>query len=209
MIKDSTKLTDNCDAVVIRSTEHKEKIRQGMLKAKLEGKSIGHPKGMPTWNKGISIDTSHLHTEEIRKKIAIANTGHKTSEVTKKKLSCIVTEWWKNPNNAKKALKINSPNKQELRLKKILDEMYPNEWQFVGNGKVIIDGKCPDFINVNGQKKIIELYGERWHQNDDPQDRINVFKPYGYDTLVIWVRELQSITKTKQMLSAFCENNRR
>jgi len=87
----------------------------------------------------------------------------------------------------------------------ILESLYPGEWKFVGDGQVIIDGKCPDFINVNGQKKIIELYGERWHRDDDPQDRINVFKPFGYDTLVIWVRELQNSRKVRKMIIEFCK----
>jgi hypothetical protein len=185
---------------------HIEKIRTSMLRSIDEGKAIGHPKGMSTWNKGISIDTSHLHTEEIRKKISIANTGKPCSMETRKKLSAIVREWWKNPDNARKALVFNKPNKSEMKLFDILESMYPGEWKFVGDGQVVIDGKCPDFINVNGQKKIIELYGERWHQNENPQDRIDVFKPFGYDTLVIWLRELQNSSKVKLTIKQFCES---
>jgi len=194
--------------------EHKEKIREGMLRAAVGGKAIGHPKGMTTWNKGMSKANGDPLTygipcsEEKKKKIALANTGHVTAEATKKKLSEIVKDWWKDPDNARKCLVFNSPNKQELKLLKILESMYPGEWKFVGDGKVIIDGKCPDFINVNGQKKIIELYGERWHENHDPQDRINVFKPYGYDTLVIWVRELQNSSKAKKIIQTFYEIRR-
>ena len=29
-----------------------------------------------------------------------------------------------------------------------------------------------------------------WHRNDDPQDRIDHFKRFGFDTLVIWESEL-------------------
>ena len=75
----------------VLTEEHKEKIRAGMERAKAEGKAIGHPKGMTTWNKGVSIDTSHLHTKEVWKKISVANTGKKHSEETKKKLSDMYT----------------------------------------------------------------------------------------------------------------------
>ena len=193
---------------------HKEKIKNGMNTAKQKGTSIGHPKGITSWNKGMKkangdpLTYSRPCSEEKKKKIAIANTGHKASIETKKKLSEIVKKWWKDPNNAKKCLVINSPNKQESKLMGILDNLYPGEWKFVGNGQIIIDGKCPDFINVNGQKKIIELYGERRHQNDNPQDRIDVFKPYGYDTLIIWVRELQNSKRIKSTIINFCENGR-
>lgn len=91
---------------------------------------------------------------------------------------------------------------------RLLDSMYPGEWKFVGNGQLIIDGKCPDFVNVNGQKKIIELYGERWHREDDPQDRIKAFQPFGYETLVIWVRELQHLGRAKKIIAEFCKNQR-
>jgi len=93
-----------------------------------------------------------------------------------------------------------------LFLSDLLDKMYPGEWKFVGNGQVIIDGKCPDFININGQKKIIEFYGERWHEGDDPEERKNIFRPFGYETLVIWGRDLKDTAKLKSTLNNFCNH---
>ena len=86
------------------------------------------------------------------------------------------------------------PNKKELQLNKILQELYPNEWKYVGDGYTFIAGKNPDFMNVNGQKKLIELFGDYWHKirkKDDSQERINHFKKYGFDTLIIWESELK------------------
>jgi len=98
----------------------------------------------------------------------------------------------KNPEIRKRMLSCDCPNKSEKYLRDLLDEMYPNEWMFVGDGKIKIDNKYPDFININGKKLIIELYGDYWHKNDDPLDRIKTFKPYGYNTLVIWESELKN-----------------
>lgn len=95
------------------------------------------------------------------------------------------------------------PNKQEVKLSDILNELYPGEWKFVGDGQVIIAGKCPDFINVNGQKKIIELFGDYWHKGQDPQDRKDIFKEFGYDTLVIWERELKNHSELKFKIHKF------
>lgn len=85
----------------------------------------------------------------------------------------------------------NKSVKLETYFLSLLDSYFPNEWKYVGDGQVIIDGKCPDFINVNGKKEIIETYGNYWHRNDNPQDRIDKFAKFGYKTLVIWENELQ------------------
>jgi hypothetical protein len=58
------------------------------------------------------------------------------------------------------------PNKPESIILSILEQLYPNEYRFVGDGKVVIAGKIPDFININGQKKIIELFGDYWHEGE-------------------------------------------
>jgi len=112
---------------------------------------------------------------------------------------------WENPQYIKKQMKARNvrQNKQEKKLEQILNKLYPNEYKFVGHGEVVIGGKCPDFINVNGQKKIIELFGDYWHRGQDPQDRIDIFKPYGFDTLVIWERELKDIEWVKFRIRKF------
>ena len=115
-----------------------------------------------------------------------------------------------NPEHLKKAMRNSAKkngdrgmNKPEGKLLQILDSLYPNEWRFVGNGEVIIAGKCPDFININGQKKCIELFGDHWHKDDNPQDRIDVFTPYGYKTLVVWEKELKDVDHLKETLGNF------
>jgi len=72
---------------------------------------------------------------------------------------------------------------------------------------VVIAGKCPDYINVNGQKKIIEFWGDRWHEGENPKDRAEIFKPYGYETLVIWGHELKDMDKLKSTLNEFCKGH--
>ena len=112
---------------------------------------------------------------------------------------------WRDPEYAKKQMNACNviQNKAEKRLEKILNRLFPGEWKFVGDGKLIIDGKCPDFANINGQKKLIELYGDYWHRNDNPQDRIDIFKPFGYKTLVIWESELKDTRDLREKLVFF------
>lgn len=146
--------------------------------------------------------------EEIKFKIAQSMKGKNKQEKTldhKKKLSVVRSNLWKESSYVSKQMKARGvkKNKKETLLEKILYDLCPDEWEFVGDGKMIINGKCPDFININGQKKIIELFGDYWHRNDDPQDRINCFKPFGFDTLVIWERELKDIENVKLKINTF------
>lgn len=179
----------------VESDEHKEKIRAGLLASE---KTIGRPKGGIPWNKGMRI----ANGDPIPLRPPI-------SDCSRKKYSKAAKKRWADfsPERRRKAivamLSASIPNKAEVFLNNLLDEMYPNEWKFVGNGDVIIAGKSPDFININGQKKIIEFYGEHWHQNDDPRDRESVFAPYGYKTLVIWGKEMKNIELLKERICRF------
>ena len=141
------------------------------------------------------------HTEETKRKIGDRNRGKKCSDETKKKIgkksAIFVKELYKSRAYREKrikallkAVKI-KPNKIEKYLNKLLNIFLPNEYKY-NDGWFTLEGKIPDFININGKKKIIELYGDFWHKDDDPQDRIDYFKQFGYDCLVIWESEIKN-----------------
>jgi very-short-patch-repair endonuclease len=122
--------------------------------------------------------------------------------------SRISTNLWKNPDYRKKcATGWKSPNKAEDYLNNLLHSLFPHEYKFVGDGKVWIESFNPDFININGQKKIIELFGVRWHTGERKEKRdaekFAVYKAYGYETLVIWGNELRNINQLKEKLVSF------
>jgi len=114
---------------------------------------------------------------------------------------------WQNPGYSERQLKAiikgwkTKPNVPEKFLIKLLQELFPDQWKFVGDGQFILAGKNPDFVNVNGQKKIIEHFGVYHHgkgvtgvpNEQHEQERINLFAQYGYQTLVIWGHELENI----------------
>lgn len=91
----------------------------------------------------------------------------------------------------RKMLIIRSPNKDEHKLNYILKTNFPKEWKFVGNGKVSIEGKNPDFMNINGKKLIIDLFGKHWHDESEVEPRKKLFATYGYKTLILWDYELK------------------
>jgi hypothetical protein len=95
------------------------------------------------------------------------------------------------------------PNHQELYLTNLLDSMFKNEYKYVGDGQVWIGGKCPDWININGKKKLIEHFGRRWHSPEDEKKRIDHFKQFGFDCLVIWSEELRNLEQLKSKVGGF------
>ncbi len=111
---------------------------------------------------------------------------------------------WKNDEYVKKQIKSRklTPNKAELSLNFILNNILPDKYRFVGNGEFILAGKCPDFVD-NDSNKIIELYGNYWHRHDNPSHRIDLFKKHGYKTLIIWEKELKDLKKLKQNILLF------
>jgi hypothetical protein len=136
--------------------------------------------------------TGRLVTETTRERLSNSLKGIPKSAEHKVKYQLTRTnperfaEWNRNVLKASHA----KPNRKETYFLSILDHLYPNQYKYVGDGEVIIGGKNPDFININGQKKVIEFYGDRWHQGENPQDRIDIFAQYGFDCLIIWQSEL-------------------
>jgi len=170
------------------------------------------------WNKGIPA------TKEWRRKQSLImrgripwNLGIPNSKETRSKISLAIRNKMKDPeyrlkvrNNFKKLVKLgrvySGPNYSERVLGKVLNKLFPKEWKYVGDGKFWIGYKCPDFVNVNGKKKVIELFGNIWHDKKDEFLRSKHFKKFGFDTLVIWVKDLKKHREyVEKKLIDFCE----
>ena len=86
------------------------------------------------------------------------------------------------------------PNRLEQKLIAAI-EQNKLPFKYVGNLQFVLGGKCPDFLNINGKKQLIELFGNYWHTSkarETAQQRVDHFKQYGFDTLVIWQDELRN-----------------
>lgn len=146
----------------------------------------------------------HRFTDEHNKKISLAHKGKHLSEETKSKLSLIAQHRWQNPEYALKQMKAQrvKPNKAERAFGQLL-QSHGLPYMYVGDGQLIIGGKCPDFTNINGQKKLIELFGRHWHKPEDEEERIGIFSRYGYSTLIIWQEELTDSQKVIEKVRSF------
>ena len=147
--------------------------------------------------------------------------GHCHSDEVKTQMSQSKKLLWQNPEYKERVLRASMlgrfihPNKPESILLGLLEQNYPREWKFVGDGEVIICGRSPDFININGKKSIILLHGIYWHlwkqQKENPeltkeqveQEDINFYKVYGWDSLIIWEDELKDTIKVSEKVAKF------
>jgi hypothetical protein len=189
------------------SKSHLGKTASCETKAKMSIAGMGRIASEETKQKLSIANTGRPLSEEHKKKLSAAHIGKVVSEETKKKIGEAGKKKFSDPEYCRKMMKAwkLKPNKPEILVMRLLDEMYPGEWKYTGDFSVTINGKCPDFVNCNGQKKCIELFGDYWHQGEDPQDRADLFTPFGFDTLVIWEHELKNIDSAKGRIERFCE----
>lgn len=189
----------NTKGLNTHSDEAKEKMRQTKL-----------GENNPNW-KAKSCTAS---TKELIRKNGL---NRKHSKETKQKMSQTRTEKGlsagdRNPMRREECLRRwiasnrISPNKCELQLEKILNDVVPGEYQINTRGEVsIIDGAIPDFVSVGSVKRLVEFYGDYWHCGEDEQKRIDRFRKFGYDTLIIWEREFADEDKLRQRIVSFSE----
>jgi len=91
------------------------------------------------------------------------------------------------------------PNSKELRLDEILEKHFPSEYKYNGgfDCQVMLGGLIPDFINVNGKKHVVELFGTYWHTErlrtwkQTEFGRKSILSQLGYRCTVIWDTELK------------------
>lgn len=116
-------------------------------------------------------------------------------------------EFWPDLEFAKGQIKSYTPTKPEMKLDKLLMQLFLNQWEYVGDRTfwMRIDGRNanPDFINVDGQKKIIEMFGAYWHKPEEEQERMDLFAKSGYQTLIVWDYELEDLEKLNVKLLCF------
>lgn len=92
--------------------------------------------------------------------------------------------------------------KPERILAKLLEEN-KLPFKYVGDGSVWLDNRNPDFININGKKQIIEVFGTYWHPVFDVAQRTEHYKQYGFSTLIIWADELKDLDKVLAKVRRF------
>lgn len=170
------------------------------------------------------------HTEEAKEKIRLSRIGKPTTlgaclsdetknRISKAKLGKPVNKSltrsqtyiskWQDPDFAKGRISSilrsakNRPNKSEKQLMNLLETNFPGEYKYVGDGSFVIGRLNPDFVNINGRKQVIELFGNYWHKPEEALQRENTFSEYGFQTLIIWESELSDFNNVIAKLINF------
>lgn len=90
-----------------------------------------------------------------------------------------------------------TPNAAEVSLGHLLDRN-GLPYTFVGDRSFLVGELNPDFVHANGERKLIELFGEYWHdpnREDLPalkteRGRCEYYQEHGYLPLIVWYRDL-------------------
>lgn len=172
-----------------REEEYRRRVAEGRRKA---------------WS--CKSDEEKKEHSNLMRKIALARFSN---EEERKEQSERIKKLWSNPDYARKQLSRQGvhPNKKEILLYRFLQQNWPNKFALnVLGDKLVLGGKIPDFVSIDGTKKLIELFGNYWHDKIEEEERIEFFRAFGYDTLVIWEEELKDLNKLKNKIELFIRN---
>lgn len=199
------------------SKTRKKLFKEGKIIRTWKGKHLSEE----TKRKASESHKKRWKNPEWRKKVAKVYQSKKFREDISKRMK----KDWKNPKQREKRTRSyvrwrqETPNKEEIFLNKLIQSNFPNEWLFNVNAEVIFYYKyVPDWINVNGQKKVILHHGIFWHlikerylrknpnltRRDIEKEEQKKYGKYGFTPCVVWEDELehpkQVVNKIKEFM---------
>ena len=162
-----------------QSKEHIEKIqckRRGIYKA--------------------SAETRLRHSEAMKRSWRNPKSGHrrmshrKMSLAAKKRVEGKLWGQW---------LVWGKKNYLERRVEIALNILYPKDFKYCGDKSVCIGRKFPDFINVNGRKEVVEVFGDTVHgpsftgrrRCDEVRQKKSHYKKWGFNCAVLWGKDIR------------------
>lgn len=162
--------------------EHTERFQQAGTKAQ-----IGRKQSPEEIAKRVASMKGYRHSDETKQKMSIAQKGrHWTKEQRERCLPIVM------------ANRRQRPTRLETLLQEVI-QRHSLPYKYVGDGYTWIAGRCPDFLNIDGQKKVVEVFGRWWH---DPAVNPHVkpqytecntrghYARYGFDCVIIWEEQL-------------------
>ena len=161
-----------------------------------------HKQATSKGRKGMKFSENHMRS------LSTSHIGKRHPEEQKEKMRQAALRLWSNPEYYNRQIRAVvrgriKPSRPELFLTSFLQETFPSEWKYVGNGEVVIARKNPDFININGQKKIIEFNGFYTHTKQEEIAREKLFLEYGFKTLFLHYPDLRDEEGLRQKIVKF------
>ena len=155
-------------------------------------------------SKKVRIPNGYKHSEEVKKRISLANKGRKRPDLA-----------WMNKYDQEFKLKSKQalqhrPNKPE---QKMIDILQQNNLPFTYNGitKKEIGRKTPDFIH-NTEPILLEVFGRAFHDpkiafvsnltyDKTEQGTKEYYQQQGYKCIVIWEEELKQPNNVLEIIN--------
>ena len=145
--------------------------------------------------------TGRIISEETRLRMSIVQIGHIVTEDTKRKISIGNKAYYSSTEGLLCLARLLSErtstkpdlapylSKGEKYLHILLEEVFPGQYEYTGNGSFHIGTKIPDFKHVT-KMKVVEFYGsssEQYHGHilGEEEERSKEFAKYGYEVLFI------------------------
>ena len=92
------------------------------------------------------------------------------------------------------------PTKPELIVMNLIKK-FSLPYKYTGDGRFWIEKINPDFVNCNGKKVIIEVFGDYWHNQEKVKERderhLQVLRSFGWERIIVWECELKSGNEEK------------
>lgn len=217
--------------------KHTAETRQKIAEAHRGSKASDETRAkMSAAHKARPHKKGYKASDETRRKLSLARLGNKhnlgrkdspetrmrkslahdnVTPETRARISKGVRARWADPVWAHKCIKqirraqASKPNRPETILLHLLNLHFPGEWKYTGDGAVVIGRLNPDFVNVNGKKQVIEMFGNYWHKEDEEATRLETFRQYGFEGLVVWASELADLDELAVKLHRFAEPSTR
>ncbi len=169
---------------------------------------MDHPIRLPnpkkahkSWNEGLTTETSPK----------LRHIGNKISNTEKKM-------WLEDAYRNKMLVAFGNRRKMtspERMLYFLLNKICPGEFKWNGNGQLmLLKGLAPDFINVNGKKKVSEVFGSYWKElkygsiENYQKIRQKQLRQCGFDVLFINSLELKDKNKLGNKIKIYVYNPR-
>jgi len=100
--------------------------------------------------------------------------------------------------------KRSKPTKPEQTIIDMTNKYFP-QFKYNGGGNlgVTLAGMIPDFVNINGKKQVIEVFGDYYHTvlatnwKKTELGRKMAYNSIGYDCLVFWEGEIKAKSETE------------
>lgn len=166
------------------------------------GKTSGRPMLESTKKALLEANVGKHPSESTLKKLSEAATGRKHSKESIEQMSKSREEWWANASKQDLEKWFTSWSKghrsklnwDEVFLGIYLESRFPGEWAFNSNYQqgITIGRKVPDFVNVNGKKAVVEMFGHYRHPDWHEKVWIEHYAKYGYKCTVVWEEEVYS-----------------